>query len=319
MTIAVLNGYIANQGDVWRYTLDSLGRYCESALTRPPQSYPALPSKPMLALTEEEMPAIMSEMAGAYLASARLLGQRTAEMHVAFASAPGDPTFAPEPFSTHYQRSLYQSMRSLTVQSFQLLRQHLKQLPEAATAEARLVLDREGDVLQRFHAIIHHKLSVLRTRYHGDFHLGQVLYTGKDFVIIDFEGEPARPLSERRMKRSPLRDVAGMLRSFHYAAYSALFDQVNRGLMNSHPEGMAGFEPWIQLWHVWVSAAFLNAYLAHAGQEGFVPRNRADLQLMLDVYLLEKAVYELSYELNNRPTWVRVPLRGILQLLETTA
>ncbi|MGE0683893.1 MAG: maltose alpha-D-glucosyltransferase [Candidatus Binatia bacterium] len=318
MTIAILHGYAQNQGDAWRYTLDSLGRYCESALIHSPSMQLAVPAKPVLALTEEEVPPLISEMAGPYLASARLLGQRTAEMHIALASEPDDPVFAPEPFSTLYQRSLYQSMRSLAIQSFQLLRQHLKHLPEAALTEARQVLDRESEIFQRFQAILHHKMAAMRTRYHGDFHLGQVLYTGKDFVIIDFEGEPARPLSERRMKRSPLRDVAGMLRSFHYAAYTALFDQVNRGAINSHPGGIAALEPWVQLWHVWASAAFLGAYFDKAGHETFMPRNRTDLQILLDVFLLEKAVYELSYELNNRPTWVQVPLRGILQLLETT-
>jgi maltose alpha-D-glucosyltransferase/alpha-amylase len=316
MTIAILHGYARNQGDAWRYTLDFLDRYCESALTHPPNTQPAVPLKPVLALTEEEVPPLVSEMAGSYLASARLLGQRTAELHIALASEPNDPAFAPEPFSTLYQRSLYQSMRSLAIQSFQLLRQRLKHLPEAALMEARQVLDRESEVFHRFQAILHHKLAAMRTRYHGDFHLGQVLYTGKDFVIIDFEGEPTRPLSERRMKRSPLRDVAGMLRSFHYAASAALFDQVNRGTINSHPGGIAALEPWVQLWRVWTSAAFLGAYLDRAGHETFMPRNRTDLQILLDVFLLEKAVHALSHELNNHPTWVRVPLRGILQLLE---
>lgn len=315
MTLAILHGYVRNQGDAWGYTLDFLGRYCESALTHPPTMQPAAPVKPALALTEAEIPPLVSEMAGAYLASVRLLGQRTAEMHLALASEPDDPVFAPEPFSTLYQRALYQSMRSLTVQAFQLLRQRLKHLPEAALLEARQVLDRENEVFHRFQSILHHKLAAMRTRYHGDFHLGQVLYTGKDFVIIDFEGEPARPLSERRMKRSPLRDVAGMLRSFHYAASTALFDQVNRGTITAHPQGIAALEPWLQLWYVWASVSFLGAYLERAGQEKFMPRNRTDLQILLDVFLLEKAIYELSYELNNRPAWVQVPLRGILQLL----
>jgi maltose alpha-D-glucosyltransferase/alpha-amylase len=238
-------------------------------------------------------------------------------MHIGLASDPNDPIFAPEAFSPHYQRSLYQSMRSLAVQSLQLLRQRLKHLPAPALAEARQILDREGEIFRCFQTVIHHKMAAMRTRYHGDFHLGQVLYTGKDFVIIDFEGEPARPLSERRMKRSPLRDVAGMLRSFHYAAYTALFDQGNKGALDSHSEGAESLEPWVQLWHTWVSVAFLKAYLDRAGQETFIPRNRIDFQILLDIFLLEKAVYELSYELNNRPEWVRVPLHGILQLLET--
>jgi maltose alpha-D-glucosyltransferase/alpha-amylase len=143
-----------------------------------------------------------------------------------------------------------------------------------------------------------------------------VLYTGKDFVIIDFEGEPARPLSERRIKRSPLRDVAGMLRSFHYAAYASLFEQGKKGVLNSHPGGVASLEPWARFWHVWVSTTFTKAYLAAANQGSFLPRNRVELQILLDAFLLEKAVYELSYELNNRPDWVRIPLHGILQLLE---
>jgi maltose alpha-D-glucosyltransferase/alpha-amylase len=143
-----------------------------------------------------------------------------------------------------------------------------------------------------------------------------VLYTGKDFVLIDFEGDPARPLSERRIKRSPLRDVAGMLRSFHYAAYTALFHQTQKGVLNSHPEGVALLEPWAQSWCQWVSAVFLKAYFGSAGAADFVPRNRSDLQTLLDGFLLEKALYELSYELHTRPDWVYLPLHGIVQLQE---
>ncbi len=208
-------------------------------------------------------------------------------------------------------------MRSLAAQSFRLLRQRLKQLPEAILAEARHVLDLEGEVLRRFQIIFRHKITTIRTRYHGDYHLGQVLYTGKDFIIIDFEGEPARPLSERRMKRSPLRDVAGMLRSFHYAAYTVLFDHVDKGILHSPPEGLTSLEQWARVWYSAVAATFVKAYLETAAPGAFVPRNRADLQVLLDAFLLEKAVYELSYELNNRPEWIRIPLRGIVQLLET--
>jgi maltose alpha-D-glucosyltransferase/alpha-amylase len=317
-TVAILHGFAPNQGDAWRYTLDALGRYCEAALAQPTATRPTAPLTHVLALTEEETPALARDMIGPYLESVRLLGERTAEMHIALASEPTDPLFAPEPFSTLYQRSIYQSMRSLAVQSLQLLRQRLKQLPETVAAEGRQVLELESEIFRRFHSLLHHKMAAMRTRYHGDFHLGQVLYTGKDFVFIDFEGEPARPLSERRMKRSPLRDVAGMLRSFHYAAYAALFDQINKGLLHSQAGGGASLESWLQFWQVWVAATFLKAYRARAGQDAFIPRNRADLRILLDAFVLEKAIYELSYELNNRPDWVRIPLRGIVQLLATT-
>lgn len=314
-TVAILHGFVPNQGDAWQYTLDTLDHYFERALTHRDVKELPLPSTSLVALSEEAPPPLVQETIGAYLASVQLLGRRTAELHIALASDLSDSRFAPEPFTAHYQRSIYQTMRSLAAQAFPLLRRRLKDLPEAVRAEAGKVLDLEGEVAKRLQAVLGRKIATLRTRYHGDYHLGQVLYTGKDFIIIDFEGEPARPLSERRMKRSPLRDVAGMLRSFQYVAYKALFDQEAEGVYASHPEALAALEPWTRLWYVWVSAVFVKAYRETAGQASFLPRSREDLQILLDAYLLEKAVYELSYELNNRPDWVRIPLQGILQLL----
>jgi maltose alpha-D-glucosyltransferase/alpha-amylase len=179
--------------------------------------------------------------------------------------------------------------------------------------QAQQVLNLEGTISERFQAILDQKPTVMRIRCHGDYHLGQVLYTGHDFVIIDFEGEPARPLSERRIKRSALHDVAGMLRSFHYAAYSALLDREASGVVR--PEDIPILEPWARFWYLWVSAAFLKAYLAEAGQASFIPQSREELQALLDAFLLEKAIYEVGYELNNRPEWVRIPLQGILDLV----
>jgi maltose alpha-D-glucosyltransferase/alpha-amylase len=141
-----------------------------------------------------------------------------------------------------------------------------------------------------------------------------VLSTGTDFVIIDFEGEPARSLSERRLKRSPLRDVAGMLRSFHYAAYAALFRSSAGGVVRA--EDRAALEPWARFWYAWVAATFLRAYLATAGDASFLPRRREEFAVLLDAFLTEKAIYELAYELNNRPHWAGIPLQGILQVLE---
>lgn len=316
ITVAILHQFIPHQGDAWKYTLDTLDHYFERALARPDVQEPPLPHRPLVAISEEQLPGVVQEAIGSYLVSAQLLGQRTAEMHLALASGTGEPNFAPEPFSTLYQRAIYQSMRSTATRAFHFLRQQVQALPQPLRAEAQQVLAREGEVLQRFHAIVGRKITAMRIRCHGDYHLGQVLYTGKDFVIIDFEGEPTRPLSERRIKRSPLRDVAGMIRSFHYAAYAALFKQEAEGGYAAYPETMATLELWARVWYVWVSATFLRAYREVASQAAFLPHTREELQVLMDAYLLEKAVYELSYELNNRPEWVRVPLRGIGQLLE---
>jgi maltose alpha-D-glucosyltransferase/alpha-amylase len=252
-------------------------------------------------------------MMGTYLPSAQLMGQRTAELHRVLASAPDDPAFAPEPFGTLYQRSLVQSLRNLTRQSFQLLRRRLSGLPEDARADAERVLGLEAAILQRTREAFARKVSAVRTRLHGDLHLGQILYTGRDFVIIDFEGEPMRSLSERRLKRTPLRDVAGMVRSFQYAAQSALLKRVAGGQVRR--EDAAALAPWVRVWESWASAAFLGGYLRAAAGAAHLPAAREELSAILDASLLEKALYELAYELNNRPDWVHIPLRGILQLM----
>jgi maltose alpha-D-glucosyltransferase/alpha-amylase len=263
---------------------------------------------------DEEISPRVVDTIGTYAEAARLLGQRTGELHVALASAPEDPDFAPEAFSKLYQRSLYQSTRNLTRRVFQMLGRTLKRLPESLQSEAKEVLDKEGEILDCFQSVTRKKISAMRLRCHGDYHLGQVLWTGKDFVIMDFEGEPARPINERRIKRSPLRDVAGMLRSFHYAAYSGLFDfRERRGLVVE--EELEAMYFWARFWHVWVSVIFLKAYMEVAIQGDFLPKSSEELRTLLDMYLLEKAIYEMGYELNNRPDWVKIPLQGIQQLL----
>ena len=314
MTVGVLQEYVPNEGDAWKYTLDSLAHYFESVLAHPEASIPPPPDKPLTELSESDIPLIAREAAGVYLSSARLLGQRTGELHLALASKRDDPDFAPEPFTVGYQRSVFHHMRSLSTLVLLLLGQRLEALPKDAREEAMRVLGLQGDIIAKFKIALKHKAAAMRTRCHGDYHLGQVLYTGKDFVIIDFEGEPARPLGERRLKRSPLSDVAGMIRSFDYAAHAALLGQAPTVI---RPEDLPILEQWARLWYVWVSAAFLTSYLAVMEESELLPSSREELTAMLDTYLLEKAVYELGYELNNRPDWVRVPLRGILQLVES--
>jgi maltose alpha-D-glucosyltransferase/alpha-amylase len=247
------------------------------------------------------------------LDSARLLGRRTAEMHLCLASEQRLPEFKPEAFSKLYQRALYQSMRSLAGKALPLLRWQFNRLPESLRPLALYTMEHENELMNRFKELLDSRIGALRIRCHGDYHLGQVLFTGSDFVVIDFEGEPARPISERRIKRSALRDVAGMLRSFHYAAYSALLRRQKNG---APADILAELEHRGEFWQRWVGAEFLKSYLQKAAGGRFIPGSRDELRVLLRALLLEKAVYELLYELNNRPDWVGIPLRGIRQLLE---
>ena len=250
---------------------------------------------------------------GAILDAARLLGQRVAELHLALLEDGDDPNFAPEPFTMLYQRSLYQSTRNLLGQVMRTLTGRLSMLPEVLRAQAQLMIANQSQIAAHFDVFLKRRLSVVRMRTHGDLHLGQVLYTGKDFMIIDFEGEPARPLSERRRKRPALRDVAGMIRSFHYAAYTSLIEQFRAGTVGK--VDFAVIEPWAKIWYVWTSQAFLSGYVHTADRSSLVPKDREELSVLLDALLMEKAVYEVGYELNNRPEWLRLPLYGIAQMI----
>jgi maltose alpha-D-glucosyltransferase/alpha-amylase len=313
--LAILQGFVPNHGVAWDFTLDALARYFERMLGRLAEMpEPPLSVDAPLALARSDWPDQVHELIGSYVESAALLGERTAELHLALVSRPDDPEFAPEPFSTLYQRSVYQAIRSQAIQTILLLRKRQHDIPADARGDARAVLEREAELSRRFLQILNVKISAMRMRIHGDYHLGQLLFTGKDFVIIDFEGEPARPLSARRLKRSALVDVAGMLRSFDYAARTALAGA--RGALRL--EDVSVLEPWAGFWTRWVSAAFLKAYLQKASAGAFLPGSDAQLSVLLDLYTLEKALYELGYELQARPEWVRVPLAGILQILGPT-
>ena len=261
-------------------------------------------------LAGAEIPEPARQLLNTYVESARLLGERTAAMHETLASETEDRNFAPEPFTPHSQRGLFQAIRNLTRQNFQLLARQLKNLPPEIREEAQPVLALEPEIIKRLRALYERRIDAVRIRIHGDYHLGQVLHTGKEFLIIDFEGEPALSISERRLKRSPLQDVAGMVRSFHCAAQAALRKQIERGtLANAQlPETLL----WARFWSRWVGAVFFKAY--HQAAVSLLPANETDLQVMMDAFLLRKAVYELGYELNNRPDWVNIPLQGILEL-----
>jgi len=187
----------------------------------------------------------------------------------------------------------------------------MENLSEEAKAQASEILSAERKILNRLEKIAQKRISAMKIRIHGDYHLGQVLFTGKDFTIIDFEGEPARSLSERKLKRSPFRDIAGMIRSFHYAAFACLLK--NPAV---RPEDILFLQPWLKIWVHFVANLFLDSYLKTVGNAIFIPKKREELNILLQSFLLDKAIYELGYELNNRPEWLMIPLRGIKDILE---
>jgi maltose alpha-D-glucosyltransferase/alpha-amylase len=310
--LGLLQGYVPNQEDAWSYALSNVGTYFRRVLEEKPDEHlvRSMPTS-FLHVQADGIPAEYYDyLGGFFIEMVALLGQRTGELHRALASSTGDPSFAPEGFTTLYQRSLYQSMRSLARRSLQTLGKGVEGLPEGLQARGREIADSEREILQLLSRIRERKIDGKKIRTHGDYHLGQVLFTGKDFVIIDFEGEPARPISERRLKRSPLRDVAGMIRSFHYAVHTAL-----RSITDSRPEDRAVLEPWAVPWYVHVSGIYYEAYARTVADSGLLPERQEDVELLLQIYLMEKAVYELNYELNNRPDWVAIPIAGIAELL----
>jgi maltose alpha-D-glucosyltransferase/alpha-amylase len=312
-TVAILQGFIPNQGDAWRFTLESLAAFWDHVATlsnaAPPEA--SVPAETVLEY-DQDLPRAATELIGPYLSKVRTLGKRTAELHLALASDPSDPAFAPEPYTHSFQKDFERSARALTEHTLGLLRQKRAGLSDELRNQAELIINAEPRILQEFRAIASVQ-GGMRIRIHGDYHLGQVLYTGSDFAIIDFEGEPARPLSDRRVKRSPLQDVAGMVRSFHYAAFAHLLAPAEGA---SPPEqDLRRVSAWADNWYAWVTFRFLKSYFANAQSGSFLPPGREEISALLRIHLLEKAIYELGYELNNRPAWVAIPLAGISRLL----
>jgi trehalose synthase-fused probable maltokinase len=307
-TQAILQEFTPNQGDAWRYALKALNAFYEQAANPSSGQSPerdVLPSEKCRQFSSEPMAHLLADIA--------LLGKRTAELHLALSSQSDDAAFAPEPFTMQFQSKLEASFAELTSGTLSLLRARIADLPKEYRDQSRKIVEREQEILQRFRKPLNAPIDAMRIRIHGDYHLGQVLYTGADFVIIDFEGEPARPLAERRIKQSPLQDVAGMLRSFHYAAFAPLLMPPG-GSSVSVSKG-AELSGLAEAWSRCAADRFLGQYYETSGSAHFLPVGAGARANLLEMYLLAKAIYELGYELNNRPAWVGIPLEGILRLL----
>ena len=236
--------------------------------------------------------------------------RRTAELHLALATPTDDPAFAPEALTDADLNAQLVDIRQHASTILDMLQERLPYLPDEVVEVAASVLGRRRQILDRFVPLNGDFPPTQRIRIHGDYHLGQVLRVRMDFVILDFEGEPARPLAVRRSKQCPLKDVAGMLRSFGYAAYAGLKNHAAR-----HPEDLPRLEPWAQLWQRSAAAEFLRAYYEAAQGAAFMPPGNVDFRKLLDIFLLDKALYEVLYELNSRPAWVRIALMGITWLV----
>ncbi len=315
-TVGLLQGLVANQGDGWQWFLEQLADFFPAVAKLPPDveaPIPSflLPSQP----AEDSLP-----QAAPSLDAAALLGRRTAEMHLALAAPTADPAFAAEIFTAEALALDARRIEDQLTSTLEALKAGFSSLDDGIADNAALLLSRRVSLLARARAIAALPAAGQRIRIHGDYHLGQTLRTtgdtpgSGDFVLLDFEGEPARPLAERRRKQSPLKDVAGMIRSLSYASYTGL-----EQCLAAHPHfaqnpAAANLAAWARIWERCASASFLAAYRdTIAAHPALLPSDDQS-QAMLDAFLLEKGLYELLYELNNRPSWLHIPLTGILTL-----
>jgi maltose alpha-D-glucosyltransferase / alpha-amylase len=311
-SLGTLSSFVHNATDGWTYTVDHLGLFFEHALAIPQDDGRVrdLKSPDLWAQSNDPVPPLIAELLGNYLDSIRILARRTSELHTALSSRLDVPDFAPEPFTTFYRQSVYHGMLGQLNRSFELLRSRTRGLAASAQQDISEVLNREGEIRNQLLALRDKRMSGSRIRNHGDYHLSNVLFSGSDWIITNFEGDVNRSLSERRIKRSALRDVATIMRSFHYVAHAALFGDVP-GIVPAR-EADPQLERWARTWYQWVSQVFLKEYLQIAGAAPFLPQQADELKILLGAYMLERALTEIEYELEQRPQWIRIPVHGIL-------
>ncbi len=291
--LCIVQGFVHNQGDGWRYTLNHLARTLERAQAEEAETEVGLLD-----------PNVM------YMVQIETLGVRTGELHQAFGLKTGDPAFEPEPITARDLTAWRKQIDRLASDALGSLERALDTLPEATRDLADTILEHRDAIPDLIADLVPKRFSATKSRYHGDYHLGQVLVVMDDWMVIDFEGEPLRSLDERRAKHSPLKDVAGMLRSFNYAAWAALFDATEE-----RPEDFEVLRPIVEDWERQTADAFLSGYRGAIESCPSYPASPEDAQALLDLFLIEKAAYEIRYELANRPAWVRIPLMGLHRIL----
>jgi maltose alpha-D-glucosyltransferase/alpha-amylase len=329
--IGVLEEFVRNEGNAWSLFTGEFERFLERTTRRNPSEFANLLGLTSLEIEESSTPipeALQDLITAPFIEKVTLLGKRTAEFHLALLSERDDPDFVPEPFGYLEAVATSQSMISHANRVFQQAFR-APRLTDKVRLELDVLSQDQSEIIERLKALRRIKATnLVRSRTHGDYHLGQVLNTGKDFVIIDYEGEPARSLDDRRSKRLALRDVAGMLRSFDYAAHAHYLEEEEQqqnkaggggAAAKAEREAAANREEWAELWATVVGAIFLHSYLKEANGSQLVPSDKNALSIILDAYLLEKSIYELSYELNNRPDWVGIPIKGIKNILRSSA
>jgi maltose alpha-D-glucosyltransferase/alpha-amylase len=300
MALCILQRFVESQGDGWGATLAYLERFFDRRKNMD-ATQQALTPENTLPVDEHAI----------FLERARTLGQRTAELHRAFATSTGDPAFEPEPITGADVDDWETQAQATAETALATLERERDRVPAALRDEVEALLARRAEIFARLAVPPLGDASVSKTRYHGDFHLGQVLVVRDDFMIVDFEGEPGRDPAVRRRKSSPLRDVAGMLRSINYAAVAGV-----RGVATDRGEDTSALEPLARDWEARSAAAFLDGYRATIAGCASYPSEPDQAQRLLELFILEKAFYEMSYELANRPSWLRIPLEGIRAILD---
>lgn len=310
-TIGTLQSFVPNSTDGWSYTQNYLDNYFTNASLHQIDPSKFMNNKDYF--NEENISEyVINEIGHIYFNLITLLAERTAEMHLLLSQPNEIKEIKPEPFTLFYQKSLFQTMRGQQKKTFSQLKNCYHSFDEINRALAEKVLNCEEQINKIYKKIIDRKLCINKIRNHGDYHLGQILVTGKDIMIIDFEGEPTLTLSERKLKKCIFQDLAGMVRSFHYAATIAL----SKHKMIS-TESFENLEALANLWYRVISTHFIKTYIKTLGKDNrLLPEKIEDIRILLEAYLIHKAIYELNYELNTRPEWVSIPLKGILMITD---